>query len=87
MPAKPCDFKSLYKNVPQPTPDYHADLKAALETMFGKPDSRALGNKLRSYRRRIFEGRFIDHVGTEHRAVRWGVYPASAFRQGRGKTP
>src|SRR5262249_49431806 len=39
---------------PESPPDYVVDLRDALETFLGKLDSRLLGNKLRSYRRRIF---------------------------------
>lgn len=76
----------LYKEPPNSPPDYHADLKAALEALLGKPDSRGLGNKLRAYRRRVFQGRFIDQAGTQQRAARWAVYPASAFGQRPGNT-
>jgi hypothetical protein len=58
----------------------HADLRDALEGLLGKLDARLLGNKLRSYRRRVFEDRFIDHAGTKQRAARWAVFPAEAFR-------
>jgi hypothetical protein len=66
---------------PEAAPDYYADLRDALEALLGKLDARALGNRLRSYRRRIFDGRFIDQAGTEKRAARWAVYPAKAFRR------
>src|SRR5262249_38672016 len=68
----------LYKEFPESPSDYHHDLKAALEALLGRPDARGLGNKLRSYRRRVFQGRFIDQAGTEQPAARWAVYPASA---------
>jgi hypothetical protein len=61
-------------------PDHLVDLRDALEAFLGKLDARLLGNKLRSYRRRIFAGRYIDKVGTEHSAARWAVFPASEFR-------
>jgi hypothetical protein len=61
-------------------PESHRDLHDAAEALIGKLESRALGNRLKSYRRRMFEGRFIDHAGSKQRAVRWAVYPASAFR-------
>jgi hypothetical protein len=67
-------------------PDYHADLKDALEGLLGKLDARVLGNKLRSYRRRIFEGRYVDQAGTRQRAARWAVYPAAQFWHGGKKT-
>jgi hypothetical protein len=69
----------LYKAPPGQTPEHHADLKAALEALLGKPDSRSLGNRLRSYRRRVFQGRFIDQAGEQQRAARWAVYPAKDF--------
>jgi hypothetical protein len=69
----------LYKNTPASPPDYHADLKATLEFLLGKPDARGLGNQLRSYRRRVFRDRFFDQAGIEHQAARWAVYPAAAF--------
>jgi hypothetical protein len=79
-------IERLYKNPPAVLPDYHDDMKAVVEGLLGKADSRLLGNRLRSYRRRIFRGRFIDKAGQEQRAVRWAVYPAAAFRDRPGKT-
>jgi hypothetical protein len=60
-------------------PDWHADLKATLETLLTRRDARGLGNKLRKHRRRIFGGRFIDHAGTQQGAVRWAAFKASEF--------
>jgi hypothetical protein len=68
-------------------PDYVVNLRDALEAFLGKLDSRLLGNKLRSYRRRIFAGRYIDKAGTEHSAARWAVFPATEFRRGGKHTP
>jgi hypothetical protein len=76
----------LYKAAPENPPAWQADLRDALETLLGKPDARGLGTRLRSYRRRVFRGRFIDHVGKEHQAVRWAVFPAEQFR-GRPPNP
>jgi hypothetical protein len=76
----------LYKQPPANPPDFHADLRDALEALLGKPDARGLGNRLRSYRRRIFDGRFIDQAGTEKRAARWAAFPAAAFRRRPEKT-
>ncbi len=76
----------FYKDPPLPLPDYHADLRDALEALLGKPDARALGNRLRSDRRRIFDGRFIDQAGTEKRAARWAAFPAGEFRRRPEKT-
>ncbi len=71
----------VYKQPPAPRPDWHADFMAALEMLLGKPDARALGTKLRGYRRRIFGKRFIDRAGEDHRAARWAVFPATEFRR------
>jgi hypothetical protein len=71
----------LYKDTPVQPPEFHNDLRDALEALLGKPDSRGLGNKLRSYRRRMFQGRFIDQAGSQHRAARWAVFPAAEFRR------
>jgi hypothetical protein len=75
----------LYKNPPSSAPPYHADMRDALEAMLGRPDAQRLGYKLRAYRRRLFEGRFIDRVGSHARAVRWSVLSADEFR--RPETP
>jgi hypothetical protein len=78
----------LYKNKNPLTaaPDWHGDMRAAVEALVGKADSRLLGNRLRSYRRRVFQGRFIDKAGQQQRATRWAVYPAGRFRDGVNKT-
>jgi 5S rRNA maturation endonuclease (ribonuclease M5) len=76
----------LYKQPLSSPPAFHSDLKAALEALLGKPDSRSLGNRLRSYRRRMFQGRFIDQAGTEQRAARWAVFLAKEFHRRPGKT-
>jgi hypothetical protein len=65
----------------------HADLGDAVESLAGKLDARLLGNKLRTYRRRIFAGLYIDRVGTEHHAARWAVFPAAEFGRGVKDTP
>jgi hypothetical protein len=70
----------VYKAAPDNLPRWHADLRDALDALLGKPDARGLGTKLRSFRRRVFRGLFIDQVGKEHKAVRWAVYPADQFR-------
>jgi len=75
----------LYRNPPENAPPFYADMRAALDMLLPRPESRALGNRLRACRRRLFENRFIDHAGEEKRAVRWAVYPAEAFRQTSGQ--
>jgi hypothetical protein len=61
---------------------YYADMRSAVETLVGKADSRLLGYYLRTYRRRILDGRFFDHAGEEHRTIRWSVYAAEQFSAG-----
>jgi hypothetical protein len=78
----------LYKAPPPNPPDFSTDLRDALEALLGsKPDARSLGNKLRSYRRRVFAGRFIDQAGAKNRAARWAVFPEAEFRRRPGNTP
>jgi hypothetical protein len=69
----------LYKNPQANPPDGYADLRDALEALLGKPEPRALGNKLRSYCRRVFGGRFVDRAGSRQRAARWAVFPVGEF--------
>jgi hypothetical protein len=74
------------KDLPEP-PDWHAEMRAAIDGLVDRGDARRLGNRLRLYRRRIFSGRYIDHAGSEHRAIRWAAYPASTFRPGWPSSP
>jgi hypothetical protein len=69
----------LLKDPPEDPPDYYADLRDAVEALAGRLDARGLGNRLRSYRRRVFGGRFMDRAGLQQRAVRWAVFPAADF--------
>jgi hypothetical protein len=66
--------------------EHLVELRAAVEALVGRADARALGYRFRAFRRRIFRGRFLDKVGEEHQAVRWAVFPATAFASG-GKHP
>jgi hypothetical protein len=75
------------KDPPLGLPGVSTDLRDALESLLGKLDARTLGTKLRSYRRRVFHGRFIDQVGKQHSAARWAVYPAEQFHKRPGNTP
>ena len=63
------------------------NFRAAIEGLVGKLDARALGNKLRQYRRRIFQGKFFDRAGTSHQAIRWAVFPAGEFAIDRKTLP
>lgn len=74
------------KEPPDGSVGLYSDLRDALEGLLGKLEARALGTKLRSYHRRVFQGRFIDQVGKEHKSARWVVYTADQFRR-RPNTP
>jgi hypothetical protein len=76
----------LKEESPVDPPAWYADLTDAIIALVGKLDARLLGNKLRSYRRRIFQGRFIDHAGAAQRAVRWAVFSAKEFSRRPEKT-
>ncbi len=53
-----------------------AELKAAAEELCGKLDSRALGCRLRHFRRRTVGGRVLDQAGADRtHAARWVVRP------------
>jgi hypothetical protein len=60
-------------------PNEHPELRDAVDTLVGRLDASALGNKLRAYRRRVFDGRYLDRAGTTHSAVRWASFPAEMF--------
>ena len=68
------------KDTRVPVQDFHREMKAAIESLARRPDATCLGNLLRSYRRRIFAGCFIDQVSTKQRAARWAVFPTSRFQ-------
>jgi hypothetical protein len=67
------------KNPPAPAPDWYADLRAALEELCGGLDTRRIGGRFRAFARRVFAGRFLDKAGSDARAVRWAVFPATEF--------
>jgi hypothetical protein len=66
-------------------PEHFVEMRDAIESLVGRGDARALGYKLRSYRRRLFQGKFFDHVAHQHKTIRWAVFPAHEFSR-RGKT-
>lgn len=70
-----------------PPAEWHSDMRDAIEGLANKLDSRLLGYKLRAFRRRVFAGRYLDHAGKDHHAIRWVVYPASAFGRGTKHAP
>jgi hypothetical protein len=82
-------IQRLYKDKEPPKgfPPYYHDMREAIASLIGKPDPVQLGNKLRGYRRRIFQKHFLDKVRTEHGAARWAVFPAKDFQTGAEKPP
>jgi hypothetical protein len=61
----------------------NVELRELVESLAGKLEARNLGNKLRSNRKRIFNGLFLDHAGERMRAIRWAAFDAEAFSQVR----
>lgn len=60
--------------------------RAALDVLLDRVEARMLGNRLRSYRRRIVGGLFFDRAGERQNAIRWAAYPAEAFGRRLEKT-
>jgi hypothetical protein len=52
-----------------------------------KLDGRLLGYRLRHYRRRVFDGRFIDLASMKSGNNRWAVYPAKEFHSSVEPSP
>jgi hypothetical protein len=69
-----------------PSPDAkHVQCRAILEDILGsKPDAQRLGCKLRSIRRRVFAGRYLDHMPVKRNVVRWGLFDAHQLRSESG---
>lgn len=60
-----------------------ASMRAAVDELCGKLDSRVLAFRFRSFKRRIFKGQFLDTGGTAHGANRWVVLAASVHERGK----
>jgi hypothetical protein len=61
-------------------PTWISEARAAIDVLLDRLDGRSLGNKLRTYRRRIVDGRFFDKAGARQNAIRWAVYRADEFQ-------
>lgn len=70
------------KTTPPSPPEWHADLRAAIEDLCGKLDARKLGYKFRHYARRNFDGQMLDRAGVTAGANRWVVIARTARRTG-----
>src|SRR5262249_2095789 len=73
-------IRRLYKDPSDDPPVYCATIRAAIESLVEKPNARSLGNPLRTFRRRIFQGRFIDKAGVGEQGARWVVLEAAQFK-------
>jgi hypothetical protein len=68
----------------QPRDDDSIAMRAAIENATGcppgkTPSNRQVGNKLKTFRRRVVDGRFLDTDGTKTKhGVRWRVYSAAS---------
>jgi hypothetical protein len=74
--------KYMDRRVTEATPAYISELKDAIEAMVGRLDAKALGYKLRSHRRRNFQGKYLDVPSTAKRAARWAVFRMQEFSVG-----
>lgn len=60
-----------------PPPEWLPNLRAAVEELCGKFDTRALGYRFRHFARRNFDGRMIDRAGEDRtKGIRWAVLDA-----------
>jgi hypothetical protein len=76
-------IERVYRNPPADGADWLPGLRSALDALLPRADARALGYRLRSFRRRVFGGRFLDRVGDGENGVRWAVFTAGEFQQQR----
>jgi hypothetical protein len=83
-----CVVERLFRRKPADPPllDWEGEMRGAIEELVGRGDSRLLGYKLRAYRRRVFDGRYLDRVGQDHQAAAWAVYSAADMRGGEDDT-
>jgi hypothetical protein len=63
-----------------PAPEWHADMKTAVEEMCGRLDGRTLGYRLRHFARRNFGGKMVDRAAavSATNSIRWAVFPAGS---------
>ena len=76
----------------QPRDDASVAMRAALENAIGcppgkAPSNRQVGNRLKSFRRRVVDGRMLDTDGIKHmNGMRWRLFEASGVTT-RGGAP
>jgi hypothetical protein len=62
-----------------PAPDWVAEMRGAIEELCGRLDGRALGYRLKHFKRRNFGGRMVDEARRgQGGVVRWAVFPVAA---------
>ena len=77
----------------QPRDDASITMRAALENAIGcppgkAPSNRQVGNRLKSFRRRVIDGRMLDTDGIKHmNGMRWRLYGATGGVTTRGGGP
>jgi len=77
----------VFINPPTVPEKWFHDLRTALEELLPRRESRHLGYRLRTFRRRIFAGRYLDSPRESHGSARWVVYPQTEFRGTRDESP
>ncbi len=79
-------FDRVFTHPPDVPEEWFQGLRAALEESLSRREPRALGYKLRSFRRRVHSGRFLDTTGEDHGSARWVVRPEAEFRKRTART-
>jgi hypothetical protein len=73
-------IKKLYpKDKDAAQEPYYAEFREAIETLGGRHDVTSLGYVLRSHKRRIVDGRYLDKASANRRCNRWVVRRAAEF--------
>lgn len=63
-------------------------LRDSIAELFDKPDARKLSYRLRSIKRRILDGRYLDEASeTRTGVIRWAVFPSTQFAGGQEPSP
>jgi hypothetical protein len=71
----------VFARRPAEPEEWFHELRAALEELSPRRESRPLGYRLRSFRRRVFAGRYLDTPREKaHGSARWAVHPATGLR-------
>jgi hypothetical protein len=79
-------YPTQERNVGGPRYTEFRTARGILEDMLGaKPDAYRLGLKLRTIRRRVYEGRFLDHVSGNRAVARWTLYNADQLHSPSGE--